>query len=143
MNDPRIELTKELLTTGQLVDWYRSIGVFVNCSYAEGFGLHLIEAMACGRPIISTAYSAVTEYFDDKVGYIADHQIVPASGGPYTGHWAKPVDESVIEQMRHVYNNRNEAQAKGQVAALKARAFTWKDTGLKLINILKDNGVLI
>jgi glycosyltransferase involved in cell wall biosynthesis len=141
-NDRRVEVTKALLSTEQLAQWYKSISVFVNSSYAEGFGLHLIETMASGRPIISTAYSAVTEYFDGTVGYVVDYQIVRATGGPYTGHWAKPVDESIIKQMRHVYNNRDEAHIKGCRAAIRAKAFPWKAMGQKLFTLLKGNGVI-
>jgi glycosyltransferase involved in cell wall biosynthesis len=141
-NDRRVEVTKALLSTELLAQWYKSISVFVNGSYAEGFGLHLIEAMACGRPIISTAYSAVTEYFDDTVGYVVDHQIVRASGWPYAGQWAKPVDESIIKQMRHVYKNRDEARIKGCYAAIRASVFPWKAMGQKLVKLLKDKGVI-
>jgi glycosyltransferase involved in cell wall biosynthesis len=140
--DPRVETTKALLSAEQLAQWYRGIGTFINCSYAEGFGLHLVEAMACGRPVISTAYSAVTEYFDRTVGYVVDHQIVRAFGGHYTGHWAKPVERSLIKQMRRVYENRREARLKGQIAAARAKELTWQAMGQKLVNVLKVNGVV-
>jgi len=140
--DKRIEVTKTFLKPMELANWYRSTCAFINCSYAEGFGLHLIETMACGRTIISTKYSAVTEYFDESVGYAADHQIVPASGGAYSGSWGKPVDESIIKWMRHIYENREEARQKGEAAALRAKEFTWKSMGNKLVNILKENKVI-
>ena len=52
-----------------LADWYRSLTCYVNASYGEGFGLHLLEAMGCGVPLISTTFSAVGEVFDAGVGY--------------------------------------------------------------------------
>ncbi len=48
----------------------------------------------------------------------------------------------VIMWMRHIYNNRDEAMEKGESAALRARDFTWKNTGRKLVGILKENGVI-
>lgn len=141
--DSRIQVIKTFLPPMELADWYRSIVTFVNGSYAEGFGLHLIEAMACGRPVISTMYSAVTEYFDDQVGYMVGHDIVPASGGAYSGHWAKPKDEDIIAQMQRVYNDREEAKDKGEASFLRARNFTWKNAGTQLVKLLQDHGIKI
>jgi glycosyltransferase involved in cell wall biosynthesis len=142
VGDTRIEVKKMFLPPMDLANWYRGTTAFVNCSYAEGFGLHLIESMACGRPVIGTKYSAVTEYFDDEVGYPVSHEIVKASGGVYSGHWANPDDESVIEQMRRVYENMDEAKEKGKKSFLRAKNFTWKDTGSKLLTILNNNGII-
>lgn len=44
-----------------MVDFYNVIDVLSQCSYAEGFGLPVIEAQACGTPVISTRGSAMDE----------------------------------------------------------------------------------
>lgn len=140
--DPRIETIKAFLPIDKLCDWYNSISVFVNGSYAEGFGLHLIEAMACGRPIISTHYSSVTEYFNEEIGYVAEHKIIPAFGGAYTGHWAKPVDDSIIQQMRRVYSDKEMLVTKGKAACLKASEFTWEAMSKQLVNLLIEQKII-
>lgn len=40
---------------------YRSMDVLTNCSYGEGFGVPIIEAQACGRPVVVTDATAMTE----------------------------------------------------------------------------------
>jgi len=45
--------------------------------------------------------------------------------------------------MRWVYEHRDEAQTKGQNAAIRAKAFTWKVMGQRLFKILKENGVIV
>lgn len=140
--DPRIQVVRTFLPPHELAEWYRSIDTFINMSFAEGFGLHLIETMACGRPIISTRYSAVTEYFDDSVGWVVDHEIIPAKGGAYSGFWASPKEESVIDKMREAFNNRHLITAKGERAFLRARNFTWKNTGQTLYKLLSESGVI-
>lgn len=44
-----------------LSDWYGVLDVLTACSYAEAFGVPLIEAQACGTPVVTTAGSAMTE----------------------------------------------------------------------------------
>ncbi len=41
--------------------WYNALDVLSNCSYGEGFGLPIVEAQACGTPVITTAFSSMPE----------------------------------------------------------------------------------
>ena len=41
--------------------WYNGLDVLSLCSYAEGFGIPLIEAQSCGIPVITTDGSAMSE----------------------------------------------------------------------------------
>lgn len=50
-----------MITEPQMADWYRGLDVLTLCSYGEGFGLPLIEAQACGIPVITTGASATAE----------------------------------------------------------------------------------
>lgn len=43
------------LSTGELVELLRSSSLFVTSSVEEGLGISIIEAMACGLPVVSTA----------------------------------------------------------------------------------------
>ena len=50
-------LTERITFIGEsktMVEWYRRIAVYVSPSLSEGFGLTLLEAMACGKPIIAS-----------------------------------------------------------------------------------------
>jgi len=40
---------------------YRSIDVLSNCSYGEGFGIPILEAQACGTPVVVTDATAMPE----------------------------------------------------------------------------------
>lgn len=44
-----------------LADWYGVLDVLSACSYAEAFGVPLIEAQSCGTPVVTTAGSAMQE----------------------------------------------------------------------------------
>ena len=48
-----ITWTKDIPPDG-MADWYRVLDVYLNGSYGEGFCLPLVEAQACGVPVICT-----------------------------------------------------------------------------------------
>jgi glycosyltransferase involved in cell wall biosynthesis len=50
-----------LVAPGQMAAWYNGLDVLSACSYAEGFGLPLLEAQACGIPVVTTDASATAE----------------------------------------------------------------------------------
>lgn len=45
----------------ELADWYRAAELFVYPSLFEGFGLPVLEAMACGTPVICSAIPSLEE----------------------------------------------------------------------------------
>jgi glycosyltransferase involved in cell wall biosynthesis len=57
----RYKYASGLLSPRDLADWYGVLDVLSLCSYAEGFGVPLIEAQACGTPVVTTDASAMTE----------------------------------------------------------------------------------
>jgi glycosyltransferase involved in cell wall biosynthesis len=64
IEDPRIRYS-----TGNLPDYrdlYREGEVFVQPSKAEGNGLSILEAMACGLPVLTTDYPPMNEYTSDS-----------------------------------------------------------------------------
>ncbi len=141
-DDPRVDLIRTTLPYPQLAAWYRSLSAYLNGSFGEGFGLHLIEAMACGRPIITANYSGLTAYFDTTVGYAVPHTLVPVHNDVYTGHWADPDDGGLIARMREVYADRPAARRLGRRAAVRAGNFTWRKSGRKLVAALRKHGLL-
>jgi glycosyltransferase involved in cell wall biosynthesis len=140
-NDPRIEVLRTFLAPADLADWYRTLTAYVNLSAAEGFGLHLLEAMACGVPLVSTCYSGVAEYFDRATGYPVPHRLTPADGEIYQGSWATFDDHDMIAALRAVYRSPAEAERRGARAAARAQRFTWKEAGRRLLRLLEQRAV--
>ena len=138
--DSRIDVLSSLLPHAELGAWYRSLTAYVNASHAEGFGLHLLEAMACGRALISPAYSGLTDYFDASTGYVVGHTMVDCRNEIYRGRWADPHDDDIIARMREVHADREGAREFGERSASRARVYTWRESGRQLVNVLQRHG---
>jgi glycosyltransferase involved in cell wall biosynthesis len=49
----------------ELVDLYRGATAFVDSSLYEGFGYQVLEAMACGAPVVATETTSIPEVAGD------------------------------------------------------------------------------
>lgn len=97
--------------------------VLVFPSYFEGFGLVILEAMACGLPVITTAASAGPDI------------ITPGEDG-----WImEPGDlRGLVQIMKDCLSNRARVLSMRGVARAKAEKFSWTAYGDRWVQILHE-----
>jgi glycosyltransferase involved in cell wall biosynthesis len=90
---------------------------YVSLHRAEGFGLTVAEAMALGKPVISTAYSSTLEFTNEANSFLVPVQLVEIGEGarpyPPRSRWAEPDVDAAAAQMKRVYADREGAAAVG------------------------------
>ena len=133
------------IDAAQLGSLYRSADCLVLATRGEGWGLPVLEAMACGLPVIATDRSAQTAFFHAEVGFpIRVRSLVTADPGCpyYIGfRWAEPDTDHLIKLMRHVYINQDAARTVGMRAAAEAaQHWTWAHAAARIANRLTEIG---
>lgn len=101
--------------------------------------------MSMGLPVISTNWSGITAYLNESVGYpLAVDGLVQVEGGSevmwwFRGlRWAQPSVKHLRQLMRRVYNNREEAAAKGAAArALMVEKYSAEAIAANLVREFK------
>lgn len=113
-------------------------GVFL--SRAEGWNLELLEMMSLGKPVITTNYSAHTEFCNKDNAFLIDIQeLEPAFDGKWFhgfGEWAKigqKQKQQASEYMRYVYDNRIIDNNSG---ILTGQKYTWQNTCSELLKCI-------
>jgi glycosyltransferase involved in cell wall biosynthesis len=136
----------------EINDLFLLSDAYVSLHRAEGFGLTIAEAMSVGKPVIATAYGGNVDFMSEANSYLVPYQTVPltADMGPYWKglSWAEPDLESAAASMRHVYEDRQEASAKGDRAREDVRRLlsieaVGRLTRERLMTIAKVKGLAV
>lgn len=116
-------LAERVLVTGfvseeDLVDLYNAAELFVFPSFYEGFGLPVIEAMACGRAVVCSNSSSLPEVADAAAILVDPHS---------TGE--------IVRAMRDVLLDAELRERLERHSLQRAKFFSWRETARRTLEV--------
>ncbi|MFN2118714.1 MAG: glycosyltransferase family 4 protein [Candidatus Promineifilaceae bacterium] len=116
-------LTDRVHFTGYVRDeelpfWYNAAKVLVFPSVYEGFGMPIIEAMACGTPVIAARSSSIPEAGGETALYFEPHDV-----------------EKLTQQLAEIIEDKNLLLKMRQSGLMQARKFAWNQAGVETAQV--------
>ncbi|NDJ16285.1 glycosyltransferase [Myxacorys almedinensis] len=109
------------ITDEELRALYSTCSLFVFPSFYEGFGLPLLEAMACGAPAIASNQSSLPEILG-----VPDQLFDPSS------------NEDIARVMQRILSNEPLRKRAAEESLQQALTFTWNSVAQKIADVFAD-----
>ena len=102
---------------------YAGADVFILPSLYEGFGLPIVEAMACGIPVIASCAGSLPEVTDDAAVMVDPHDV-----------------QGMARAVEVVLGDPGMREAMRQRGLEQAERFNWERTALMILEVLREAG---
>jgi glycosyltransferase involved in cell wall biosynthesis len=108
----------------EVIDLYAAADIYISPSREDSFGLPVLEAMACGLPVITSVFAGVSELIKNQVdGFIV----------------TDPDDTRTLAQLlERLYYDESLRRRIGEAGAQTAQTWTWDKSAEALWNLMKD-----
>ena len=118
--------TPEIIFTGYVSDkdkvkLLQAAEVFVFPSLYEGFGLPVLESLACGTPVVCANTSSLPEVGGDVPVYVDPLEVAAISSG-----------------LSQVLNSETEKQRQRQAGPIQAQKFSWQGAAAQIREVLSS-----
>jgi len=105
----------------ELVALYNRAEVLVYPSFYEGFGLPVLEAMACGTAVITSAVASLPEVAGDAALLVDPDDV-----------------DALHDALRRLLVDRSYREGYAQAGLARAKTFTWEQTARKTLAVYEE-----
>lgn len=136
---PEILLLESDVEPDQRGGVYTGADCYVHPLRAEGFGMTILEAIACGLPVIATPWSGPADFLSPAWAYTVCHSgpiAERAKNGSILRYHVEPDIDHLIHHMRQVFENPARAKSFGRTdCAIAHHHWTWSHAAAKLASL--------
>jgi glycosyltransferase involved in cell wall biosynthesis len=118
--DARVEFIG-VVPEGTLPSLYRGAKALIFPSLYEGFGLPILEAMACGTPVVTSNVTAMPETAGNAALFVDPRSV-----------------EQISAAMHKIVNDLSLCQELRQKGLLRVASFSWETTRARVCQVLRD-----
>jgi len=126
---PPVILLQDFVPQAEMPRLFAAANAFVLPTRGEGFGRPMLEAMACGLPVIATNWGGHLDFMTPQNSYLIQCQApVPVSAANdlpvFNGKaWAEPDVNHLRSLMRQIFTQPGEAASRGARARQEVAGF--------------------
>jgi glycosyltransferase involved in cell wall biosynthesis len=107
---------------GDVIFYYAAADAYVGPSIEDAFGLPVIEAMACGLPVIASVRAGASEAIQHGLnGFLLQDPTNP---------------EELAQLIKNLFSNQTLRQQLGKSAEITARGYAWERNAAQLMDFL-------
>ena len=138
-NSPKITFITQNLKYNQICELYNKCDVFVSPTRAEAFNIPCLEALACGKPVITTNYGGQTDFVNKKNGWLINYKLQEVKHDLfYEGiKWATPeikhLRKLMRESMKHKFNSNDLIKL--------IKDLTWQNTAKNIYSLIDNRNI--
>ena len=124
-NVERLQLTEDIIFTGRVPDadlpaLYSGAECLLMPSLYEGFGIPVLEAMACGTPVVCSKASSL-----------------PEVAGPAARYIELMTGEGLTEAIRQVLSNPEMSEQMRNEGLRRAARFCWRNAAIQTVDVYR------
>ena len=119
-SNPLIEFKSDVCNN-ELVKIYNESMLFIFPSFYEGFGLPVLEAMACGTPVVCSDVTSLPEVGGDAVVYCDPNNV-----------------NDIVEKMEMVLSDKKLQQDMIEKGLKRAKQFTWEKAAGEHMRVVEE-----
>lgn len=138
--ESRLAYIGKSLSITEMIRLYQAADVYLSPYLAEGFNLPVLEAAACGLPVICTQGGPTDDFTRPEFALPVSSQIKPMNIGGETVFLLAPNLDHLIEQMAWAIGHPEfRLQARESAHQFIGEHFTWKQVVDQLLTVLIGN----
>ena len=144
---PAIEYIAAFTDKRELIRLYKSCDAFLSAQRGEGFGMKILDAMACGLPVVTPLFGGPKDYCTPENCFPVEFTTVPVTDGIDAKSltlfneplWAEVDPDDLRRQLRKVYTDRDAAATIARTGrAGVIEQFSWDRAATRLLQIVSE-----